>query len=172
MNETTNDRIRFRLDSRAKSITTIALMLIITGVTALFLLAGTSYLPAWFSMLVIAFVLLASLSIPRFMRISPHSLEIHCMMELVKIPIRDIKHIQPLSRAELRWSFPVWGLYGIFGYYGYYFHPRQRRIFRMYASQWKNFVLIEDIYEELYVVNCDDPEGFVAEIEKYKRDLI
>lgn len=169
MNALTADhKFRFRMDKRAKWLTTIALLTIAGGVGWLFYSSGGSYLPAWFATVVVALLLLAALSIPRFMRVSPHSVEIHCVMELTKIPIRDIRYVRFIERGQMKWCFPVWGIYGMGGYYGYYFNLRERKVFRLCASQWRNFVLIEDIYEEQYVVSCDDPTAFVAAIEQYK----
>lgn len=165
---TADHKFRFRLDKRAKWLTAIALLLIGGGVGWLFYSSGGSYLPAWFTTVVVALLLLAALSIPRFMRVSPHSVEIHCVMELIKIPIRDIRHVRFIERGQMKFCVPIWGVYGIGGYYGYYFNLREKKVFRMCASQWRNFVLIEDIYEETYIVSSDDPAAFVAAIEQYK----
>ena len=96
------------------------------------------------------------------------SVEIHCIMELIKIPVRDIRHIRFVERGHMKYCFPIWGIYGIGGYYGYYFSLRERKVFRLCASQWRNFVLIEDIYEEQYIVSCDDPAAFIAAVERYR----
>ncbi|HIW11475.1 MAG TPA: hypothetical protein H9888_08300 [Candidatus Rikenella faecigallinarum] len=163
-----NYKFRFRIDRRTRWFTLGALAVIACGVGALFYSSGGSYLPAWFTTVVAALLLLAALSIPRFMRVSPHSVEIHCVMELIKIPVRDIRYVRFIERSQMRYCFPIWGIYGIGGYYGYYFSLRERKVFRLAASQWRNFVLIEDIYEEQYVVSCDDPATFVQAIEQYK----
>ena len=84
---TIDPKFRFRLDRRARWLTLATLLLVGTLVGLLFYLSGASYLPAWFATIVVVLLLLASLSIPRFMRVSPHSVEIHCVMELIKIPL-------------------------------------------------------------------------------------
>ncbi len=161
-------KFRFRMDKRAKWLTALALSILAAGVGWLFYASGGSYLPAWFTTVVVALMLLAALSIPRFIRISPHSVEIHCVMELIKIPVRDIRHIRFVERGHMKYCFPIWGIYGIGGYYGYYFSLRERKVFRLCASQWRNFVLIEDIYEEQYIVSCDDTASFIAAVERYR----
>ena len=161
-------KFRFWMDKRAKWLTALALSILAAGVGWLFYASGGSYLPAWFTTVVVALMLLAALSIPRFIRISPHSVEIHCVMELIKIPVRDIRHIRFVERGHMKYCFPIWGIYGIGGYYGYYFSLRERKVFRLCASQWRNFVLIEDIYEEQYIVSCDDPAAFIAAVERYR----
>lgn len=166
--QTDSKKFRFRLDRRAKIITSLALLLLAAGVAYLVYESSGSYLPAWFLTLAVALILLAVLSIPRFVLVSPHSVEIHCTMELVKIPIRDIKSIRAVEKSEMRFCFPLWGVYGIFGYYGYYFNLKKKKGAKMYASKWKNFVLIEDIYEDFYVISSDDPQEFIAQIDKFR----
>ena len=65
-------KFRFRMDKRAKWLTALALSILAAGVGWLFYASGGSYLPAWFTTVVVALMLLAALSIPRFIRISPH----------------------------------------------------------------------------------------------------
>ncbi len=164
----TDSKFRFRLDRRARWVSVIALAAIAAGVGALFYVSGGSYLPAWFATVVTASLLLAALSIPRFMRVSPHSVEVHCVMELVKIPIPEIRHIRFVEPRQMRFCLPIWGIYGVGGYYGYYVNLRERRVFRLCASQWRNFVQIDTATKGSYVISCDDPARFVELIERYR----
>lgn len=160
-------RIKFHLDRRARWITAIVLVLLLGGIAALYYTSGGSYLPAWFSTLAVAVILFMVLSVPRFIHVSPHSVEIHCVMELIKIPIRDIREIRIMEPSEMKYCIPAFGIYGVWGYYGYYFDLRERRLFKLYGSQWRRFVVIEDIYEDQVVVTCNDPESLIEEIKKY-----
>lgn len=54
------------------------------------------------------------------------------------------------------------GSYGFWGYYGYYFSFREWTLYKVYAAERNNLVLIEDIYEDTYIVSCDDPDGLIA----------
>ncbi len=36
---------------------------------------------------------------------------------------------------------------------------------KVYATSWQGLVMIEDIYEQRYLVNCDDPEALRRAIE-------
>ena len=165
---TIDPKFRFRLDRRARWLTLATLLLVGTLVGLLFYLSGASYLPAWFATIVVVLLLLASLSIPRFMRVSPHSVEIHCVMELIKIPLSDIRHIRFVEPRQMRYCIPLWGVYGFGGYYGFYLNLRERRLFRLCASRWSGFVLIEDIYEEQYIISCDDPAAVIRAVEQYE----
>jgi hypothetical protein len=161
-------KFKYRLDRRTKIITALFLLIIAAGVALMFYKSGGSYLPAWFTTLVAALVLLAMLSIPRFILVSPHSLEIHCVLQLVKMPIKDIRSIRFIEPGDMRFSIPIWGIYGVFGYYGYYWGCKQRRLFRLYASRWRNLVLIEDVQGHCYVISSQHPSELISQIEKYR----
>ncbi len=164
---TAHERIYFRLDKRTRWMSLLILLVVGAGIALLFYVSGASYLPAWFSALIGAVVLLALISIPRFMHISPHSLEIHCTLELAKISFGEIKSMRYLEPSDMRYCFPLTGVYGFFGYFGYYVNPRTRRIFKVYGGQWRNFVMIETIYDQQIVICCPDGISLIAEIEKY-----
>jgi hypothetical protein len=38
----------------------------------------------------------------------------------------------------------------------------------MYTRSWNDLVEIEDIYEQRYIVACDDPEGFIRAVADMK----
>lgn len=160
-------RYKTRLDKRVKWITILAILCIICGFCYLFFTSSGSYLPAWFLMLVIGLVAFVALSIPRFVKISPSCVEIHCLMELTTIPYENIKKITLASKYSMRWSLPILGIFGIFGYYGYYFDFSRMKIFRLYARQWNNFVKIEDIYEEVVVISCNNPREFIQNVKQH-----
>lgn len=67
----------------------------------------------------------------------------------------------------MRHSMPVFGIYGLLGYYGYYYNLDEYKLFKIYGSQWRGFVLIEDIYEEQVVVTCANPEEFIEAVKQY-----
>lgn len=163
-----DDKIIFRMDKWARLLTVIILLLIVGGGGLLLYTSGGSYLPAWFAVIMLALLLLASISMPRFMLISPHSVEIHCVLELTKIPIQDIKYVKYIEPRQMRYCFPLWGIYGLGGYYGYYFNIREWKMIHLYASQWRNFVLIESVHGVMYIVSCEDSSAFIAAIERYR----
>ena len=53
---------------------------------------------------------------------------------------------------------------GFFGYYGHFIDLRRLERVRLYASEWRNFVEITDIYEDRLYVSCADADRLVAEL--------
>lgn len=141
---------------------TIGLGVVIVGIFVYFLISsGGTYLPAWFMTVAMAVLLLGVLSFPRYVKISPVSLEIHCIVDLTRIPLREIKQVRLLDRSEMKFSLPIFASLGFGGYFGHFFGFGDMGTFVMYATEWKNFVLIEDIYEDKYVISCSEPERLV-----------
>ncbi|MDR2936636.1 MAG: hypothetical protein LBU80_04760, partial [Rikenellaceae bacterium] len=145
----------YRFGKRSKRITTIVTLLGVAVVVWASFHSISGFFPAWISMLLAAVVALYVLSIPRFVRIDDDFLEIHCLVELTKIHIEDIKTVEPLDREKMRSCIPLIGSYGFFGFYGYYCNLSEWELVKVYASGWENFIRIEDIYEDVYIINCD-----------------
>ncbi len=64
----------------------------------------------------------------------------------------------------MKWFLPIFGGCGFFGYYGHFLDLRRFERVRLYASEWKNFVEITDIYEERLYVSCSDADCLIAEL--------
>jgi hypothetical protein len=139
-------------------------ILIVFG--GLWLLSLGEYLPAWFFSIVIAIVGLLILSIPRSIRITEQALEIRCMVEITHIPYEHIKKVRRIGRTELGRIYPLFASPGVFGYFGWWLDVRNWDIIKVYASSWHGLVLVEDIYEQRYIVCADDSDRLVREIEK------
>lgn len=58
----------------------------------------------------------------------------------------------------------LFGGCGFFGYYGHYLDLKDFDRVRIYASEWRNFVEITDIYEERLYVSCADADRLVAQL--------
>lgn len=147
-------RFKYSFDKRSKYIAWGIFIVICLAFAALWFFGRGNYLPAWFLSFAVAISALYILSIPRYIAVKDDSLEIHCLVELTKLHLDDIKTIRPIDRSEIKPTMPILGSFGFFGYYGYYFDLAQWDTFKMYASEWDNLVEIEDIYEERYVVSC------------------
>lgn len=161
-------RYKMKMDKRVKWITSITMVVLIGFFVYFYMTSGGSYLPGWFTLLIMALIALLGLSIPKFINITHNSLEIHCIMELTQIPKENIKSIEIIAKSEMDWCIPVpfLGIWGVFGYYGYYFDFKNFKLFRLFAKQWSNFVKIEDIYEEVTVIAMPDPERLIEQIKK------
>lgn len=150
-------RIPYKFSKHVKRITIICTILIVGAIAALFFFSHSSfYIPTWFFLITICLVALYILSIPRFIDITDNKINIHCILELTTIKIVNITNIRKMDKQYIRRSFPLLGSFGFGGYFGYYFNPKTWNIFKIYASEWDNFVIITDIYEDMYVVNLAD----------------
>lgn len=148
-------------DPRSRRITWIvaSLFLLVLGGTMLF--GETNYLTAWLFFIVLALAGFCILSVPRFVRVGAQALEIHCVVEMTTIELIDIKSAREVPREDMRRTIPILGIFGFFGYYGYYYDLLRLDMIKLYATEWNNFVEIEDIYEDKYVISCDNPQEFI-----------
>lgn len=163
-------KYRYRLDKRSRWITLVILFLIAAATACFYIWLPTQYLPAWFLVTVFCLTAIVTLSIPRFIRIDDEFLEIHCIVELSRIHIEDIESVRLLERGESRWMIPLLASCGFFGYFGSFFDLWGWNLYKVYTTARVNRVVIEDIYEDRYVVNCDDPEEFIRTLLK-ARDI-
>ena len=156
-------RYKYHFDRRSRRISTAVTVVVVLSFTALYLVWGVQYLPAWILFLAVSVVALYILSIPRYLSLDDDSLDIHCLVDLTRIHVEDIELIRRMDRAEFRRLWPLVGSYGFWGYFGYYFSFGEWTLYRVYASDRKKLILIEDIYEDTYVVSCDEPDRLIAE---------
>ncbi len=152
----------YERDRRCRRITwgvTIGLAVIFLGMV---LLSQQQYFSAWVIFFVLSVLALEVLSIPRFITLNDEALEIHCVVDLTRIHVEDIESIRRIGREEFRHLTPLLGSYGFGGYFGYYFDFSSWNFYKLYATERKRLVLIEDIYEDAYIVSCTDPDALVA----------
>jgi hypothetical protein len=158
-------RFKYKLDKRSRRITWITLASIVVIFGGLWVFSLGEYLPAWFLSIVIAIVCLLILSIPRSLRITEQALEISCVVEITHIPYEHIESVRRIGRTELGRIIPLFASPGVFGYFGWWLDVRNWDIVKVYASSWHGLVLIEDIYEQRYIVSADDPDRLVEALE-------
>ena len=72
--------------------------------------------------------------------------------------------VEHAADGRMKWFFPVFGGCGFFGYYGHFLDLRRFERVKLYASEWKNFVEITDIYEDRLYVSCSDADRLVEEL--------
>lgn len=122
------------------------------------------YLSAWFTSFIVALVALMSLSIPRRIVVTDDKVEIRCLLDITEIRREEIASVRRVDARRMKWFFPVFGGCGFFGYYGHFIDLRRIERVRLYASEWKNFVEITDIYEERLYVSCAEADKLVAQL--------
>lgn len=168
-------KFKYKFDKRSKRITAAVSVMVLAAFVVIFFKHGGVYFPAWVFAFLLCIIALYILSIPRFIQIDDDALEIHCIVDLTRIHVEDIENIKTIERYELTPLIPLIGSYGFFGYYGYYLSLWNWNIYKMYASERKNLIMIEDIYEDTYIISCDEAENLikmVIEARNNKRQLI
>ncbi|MDR0955469.1 MAG: hypothetical protein LBM20_08895 [Rikenellaceae bacterium] len=155
---------KYRLDRRARRLTWIISLVVVVAALFFVLYSRSGYFPIWFTFFLITVLTLYLLSIPRKIRVTPDALNIQCVVELTSIALEDIVQIRKMEGSEMKYAVPLLASYGFFGYYGWYYNISEFSLFKVYASQWGNFVRIEDIYETVYVVSCDSPDDLIATV--------
>lgn len=155
---------KYRFDRRTLYCTAICLVLLAALGTGLYLLYEGGYLSAWFTSFVVAVIALMALSIPRQIVLTDRTVEVRCLLDITELRRDEIASIRRVDTRRMKWIVPVWGSYGFFGYYGHFFDLKQFKHVRLYASEWRDFVEITDLYEERLYVSCRDADRLVAEL--------
>lgn len=144
------------------SIAYVAVFVVLGGL--LYFLYEGGYLSAWFTSFVVALVALMSLSIPRKIVVTDEKVEVRCLLDITEIPRNEILAVRRVAPRQMKGLLPLFGGCGFFGYYGHFFDLQRLERVRIYASEWRNFVEITDIYEERLYVSCAEPDKLVAEL--------
>lgn len=158
----TATKFKYRLDRRSRRITWGTLAAIAALFVGFHFIWGGAYLPAWFLLLLLCIITLFVLSFPRYLTIDDDTLQIHCIVELTRIHVEEIETVRRIDRSHFRRMIPLLGSYGFGGYFGYWFHLSDWTICKLYTTERKQLVLIEDIYEDIYIVSCPDPDLLVT----------
>lgn len=137
----------------------------------LLLLIEDSYLRAWILSVMAAIAALYILSVPRYLKVNDDSLEIHCVLEMTRIEMCDIASVKPVSFNDYPGMYPILGSYGFFGYYGYWFDFRHWDLVKVYATDRKSLVEIEDVFEQKYIVSCSEPRRLAEAVMQAKLEL-
>lgn len=151
------------------SILTLAILAV--GAVLLFVLYNGGYFSAWFSSLMLAVIALMALSVPRRIVLLDDKMEIQCLSDITEIGMREITSVRQVGKREMNRMFPVFGAAGFFGYYGKYFDFKEFETVTIYASEWRNFVEIVDIYDTRTYVSCREAERLIALIEQARAAL-
>ena len=117
-----------------------------------------------FTSFIVALIALMSLSIPRRIVVTDEKVEVRCLLDITEIRRDEIASVRRVDPRRMKWFFPVFGGCGFFGYYGHFLDLRRFERVKLYASEWKNFVDITDIYEYRLYVSCSDAGRLVEEL--------
>lgn len=158
----TATKFKYHLDRRSRRITWGTFAAIAALFVGFHFIWGGAYLPAWFLLLLLCIITLFVLSFPRYLTIDDDTLQIHCIVELTRIHVEEIETVRRIDRSHFRRMIPLLGSYGFGGYFGYWFHLSDWTICKLYTTERKQLVLIEDIYEDIYIVSCPDPDLLVT----------
>ena len=131
---------------------------------ALYHLYEGGYLSAWFTSFIVALIALMALSIPRKIVVSEDRVEVRCLLDITEIRRDEIASVRRVETRRMKWFFPIFGGYGFFGYYGHFIDLRRLDRVKIYASEWRNFVEITNIYEDRLYVSCTEADRLVAEL--------
>lgn len=160
---------RFKYDHFDQRTHYVTASVITAGVMLLllwFYYIETSYYTAWIISNIVAIICLYILSVPRYIEVTSEAVEIHCIVDLTRIKLEDLSSVRKMAPKEMSRCIPIVGSYGFFGYYGYYLDLRRWNMVKVYATQWRNFVEIEDIYEQRYIISCVDYEALARAVEE------
>lgn len=166
--QNTEKRFRYRRDKRTRRLTWITSAVIAAAFAAVVFCVGEEYVRAWIIVLLLTILLLYVLSIPRYVKVDKEAVEIHCVVEMTRIPIADINSVRKVTRQDLGRLTLLLGSYGFFGYYGYYANLKRWETVKVYATEWDNLVEINDIYEDRYIVSCREADRFIEMVMQAK----
>ena len=155
---------KYRFDRRTIYWTMTYFVIFVLLGAGLYYLYEGGYLSAWFTSFIVALIALMALSIPRRIVITQEQIEVRCLLDITEIPRSEIASVRRVDARGMKWFLPLFGSCGFFGYYGHFIDLRRLERVRIYASEWRNFVEITDIYEERLYVSCADADRLVAEL--------
>lgn len=130
----------------------------------LYYLYEGGYLSAWFTSFIVALVALMSLSIPRKIVVTDETLQVRCLLDITEIRRDEIASVRRVEKGDMKWIVPLFGGCGFFGYYGHFLDLRRFERVKLYATEWRDFVEVVDIYEDRLYVSCAEADRLVAEL--------
>ncbi|MDE5708456.1 MAG: hypothetical protein K2G66_00450 [Alistipes sp.] len=130
----------------------------------LYYLYEGGYLSAWFTSFIVALVALMSLSIPRKIVVTDETLQVRCLLDITEIRRDEIASVRRVEKSDMKWIVPLFGGCGFFGYYGHFLDLRRFERVKLYATEWRDFVEVVDIYEDRLYVSCAEADRLVAEL--------
>lgn len=156
---------RYKTDLKTRYLTVVHFIVFAIIAATLCILVDGGYILAWFISIVFAVIALMALSIPRRIILSEDGVEICCISDYTHIAYKEIASIRAVSDEEMKFIMPIFAASGFFGYYGSFIDFKSWDFVKIYASKWRNFVEITDIYEDKYYISCDKGEELIRGVE-------
>ncbi len=163
-------RSKFTLDKRARAITWTIFILIALANAAQYIFFHNegNYVSVWAIFFAVSILALFILSFPRYVVVENDTLEIHCVVQMVRLAVEEIEYVKKIDRSEMNRCMPLIGSFGFGGYYGSYMNLRYLHTFKLFAGEWNNFVKIKTIYEEYYIISVADADGLIETVARCK----
>lgn len=152
---------KYKMSRYCKYVTIIMFIIIAVIALALLLVSSGTYLSAWFISIAIAVLMLFIISFPVKLVITDNDLEIHSVLEVIKIPLIDITRVQAVDRYRIKRHFAIFGSYGFGGFFGYYVDLIHFRVIRMAATKLTNLIMIQTLFNQRYIINCEYKDVFI-----------
>ncbi|MEI7803091.1 MAG: PH domain-containing protein [Bacteroidota bacterium] len=121
----------------------------------------TSYITLFSSIPPIVILVVTFLYRPMNYTVTSSLIIINRPVSLFKINRIEIAKCSIVSKKEMSGTIRTFGNGGLFGYTGYYRNAKFGTM-RWFATQRKNYVLIEKINGKKIIITPDEPENFIA----------
>lgn len=142
-------------------------IILFTGAGILtFIYSSGGYILAWVISFEIAVLALMILSIPRRIEITDEGIDIFCVSDHTFLAWNQIIDVRNVDDKELKRFTPLFASYGFFGFYGYYFDIKNLEKVILYASRWKDFIEITNIYEERIYISSNQKKKLLEILKR------
>ena len=118
--------------------------------------------------LLFSVILFTFLFAPKGYVINESGIVIDRLFSQVLFSSEKIRSVRVLAENELDGAIRTFGVGGLFGYYGR-FRSDALKGFSAYATQWRNFVLIETTEGKKIVLTPDEMNGFVNDAKRFEK---
>lgn len=145
----------FKLSFYAKIITTVVILAAAAAIYFIITNSSGNYLGWWVPIFIFAVLMLAIISAPVAMFISEEKIEIHAVLEVIEIEVKNIKKITPINKSyAIKYFIPLITTYGFFGFSGYYFDIPRLKIIRLVCTSKQNLLMIECVDDKNIVISA------------------
>ncbi len=163
----------FKWDKFAKLVTFFTCLVIVGCVYLMFEFVDSPYYGWCSAIIAAAFIMFALISAPAAIYMGDKELEVHGLIEDIRIKYSTIKRIYPIeSLSERSLSLRI-STFGFMGYFGEYYDKIRKKRTTLMCSQMKNFVMIECTRAKSVIISVEERSQFIEEVNRrlYKLQL-